>query len=74
MAKKKITIEDLAVITAKGFASVDERFNSLEKRMGERFEKVDERFDKLEFMVGGHGRRLDKAEDNVRILKTAIGK
>ena len=73
----KDELENLALITAKGFASVDERFERVDERfekMDERFDKMDERFDKLEFMVGGHGRRLDKTEDNIRILKTAIGK
>jgi len=77
----KTELENLAIMTAKSFALVDERFDSMKEEIDERFEKVDERFDtmderfdKLEFMVGGHGRRLDKVEDNIRILKTSAGK
>ena len=55
MAKKKITIEDLAGMVKRGFDDVDKRFERVEKEMregfklvGERFEQVDERFDQID--------------------------
>lgn len=35
MVRKKMTIEDLAQITAKGFRGVDERFDRVDKQIGE---------------------------------------
>lgn len=60
----KITIDDLAVMMAKGFSAVDERFDRLEARM-DRFEK---RTDELET---SHGRRLSILENHVFGLKSA---
>ena len=45
MSNKKITIEDLAVITKNGFNEVDKRFTEVDKRFGE----VDKRFGEVEY-------------------------
>jgi len=42
--KKSVTIDDLAVMVAKGFKGVDEKF----ERVDERFVGIDKRFDRLE--------------------------
>ncbi len=53
MPKKKITIEDLAVMVNRGFeetakkADMEVRFNAIDTR----FDKVDERLDRIENIV-----------------------
>lgn len=82
MAKKKVTIEDLAGMTQRGFEGVDKRFEqvdgkigSLHNEMNTRFEHVDARFDHIEnLLIRAHENRLEKLEDEVRILKTLVGK
>ncbi len=52
MSNKKITIEDLAVITKNGFNEVDKRFTEVDKRFTEvdkRFGEVDKRFGEVEY-------------------------
>ncbi len=44
---KKTTIEDLAVITAKGFGGVDKQFEAVDKR----FDGMDKRFDRIENLL-----------------------
>jgi predicted transcriptional regulator len=86
MKKKKSVeelIENLAIITNKGFEEnakqfkrIDERFEQIDTRfekMVERFDRIDERFDKIEFLVGGHDRRLDILEDKVRQISVKVG-
>ncbi|MCC6323427.1 hypothetical protein IT400_01400 [Candidatus Nomurabacteria bacterium] len=78
--QKKITLDDLAIMVAKGFentATKDEmntRFNEVD----ERFNKVDERLDKIESRLDNietnDGKRLDKLEDKTRIIYTAFEK
>lgn len=41
---KKVTIDDLAIMVAKGFEAVDKRFNDVDKR----FNAVDKRLDDVE--------------------------
>lgn len=42
MKKRAMTIEDLAVITSKGFTSVSERLNSIETDLSNQIETLDE--------------------------------
>ena len=82
MAKKKVTIEDLARITKSGFDTVDKRFDAVDKR----FEQVDiklesfrtevnARFDHIEnLLIRAHENRIEKLEDDVRVLKTLVGR
>jgi len=82
MAKKKVTIEDLARITKNGFDTVDKRFEQVDKR----FEQVDanlesfrtevnHRFDHIEnLLIRAHENRIEKLEDDMRTLKTLVGK
>ena len=48
MPKKKVTIEDLAVTTKRGFDAVDKRFEELGNEVNSRFDAVDKRFVNLE--------------------------
>ena len=59
MAKKNITIDDLAIMVKKGFDGVDLRFD-----------KVDESFDKIEKLIfADHKRRLEKLEEEMKELR-----
>jgi archaellum component FlaC len=81
MAKKKVTIEDLARITKSGFDAVDKRFEQVDGKIGSfhnemnaRFEQVNARFDHIEnLLIRAHENRIEKLEDEVKILKTLIG-
>ncbi|MGC9049182.1 MAG: hypothetical protein ACP5IX_03115 [Patescibacteria group bacterium] len=44
---QEMTIEDLAIITKKGFDEVDKRFEGVNNR----FDKLEDRFDKLEATI-----------------------
>ncbi len=67
---KKITIDDLAIMVANGFSSMEERLDfkidGLRDEMNERFDQVDKRFDRIEDQ---HGRRLDTLESRTITLK-----
>ena len=62
---KKITLEDLAMMTQKGFAGMDERLGNMRVEMGKRFDKVEDRLDKVEDRLGRVEDRLDKVEDRL---------
>ncbi|MBX4210573.1 hypothetical protein KW783_01225 [Candidatus Parcubacteria bacterium] len=84
MAKKKVTIDDLAVMVQKGFQEIrsematkadilnlEKRFDNLEERL----EKVEERLDRIEnIILTDYRNRLEKLEDKIRILETAKGR
>ena len=57
----EITIDELAGMTARGFAAVDEKF----ARIDEKFDKVDERFDRLE-------QKIDDLATNLGNLATSM--
>lgn len=60
---KKMTIENLAVITANGFKGVDKRFD-----------EVDKRFDRIEnILLRDHLNRIERLEDTVLRLKVKVG-
>lgn len=65
MAKKSITIDDLAVMVQKGFA---ETATKIELKAME--SRIDKRFDKLEKVVlESHQRRIEKLEAEVKDLR-----
>ncbi len=82
MPKKKITIEDLAAMTQRGFAGVDEKFTGTDNKieglrteMNTRFNEINTRFDRIEnLLLRAHENRLDRIEDDIRVLKTLAGK
>ena len=72
MAKKNITIDDLAVMVQKGFTGVDKRLDGMatKSEMNRRFDLVDKRFDKIENLVlASHQKRIEKLEAEVKELK-----
>lgn len=67
---KKMTIENLAVITANGFKGVDKKFEAVDKR----FDEVDKRFDRIEnLLLRDHLNRIERLEDAVLRLKVKAG-
>jgi tetrahydromethanopterin S-methyltransferase subunit G len=80
--KKGITIDDLAMMTQRGFDGIEKCFDAVETRVGrgfaetkEEFTKVHERLDVFEhLLIGRHDKRLDKLEDDMRVIKTLLEK
>ena len=75
MAKKNITIDDLAVMVQKGFeetakkSDMDVEFERVDKR----FEQVDKRLDKIEkLLIAEDRRRIDKLESRVDYLENIL--
>ena len=72
MAKKKITIEDLAVMVNKGFSGVSQRLDDIEKRTEKRFGDLTEAITKLTKATDDNFRhvnfRLDRVRDDVSDL------
>jgi len=76
MAKKDITINDLAVMVQKGFNGVDKRFEQVDKRL-DTIEscmvtkaEMNRRFDGLEDRVlASHQKRIEKLEAEVKELR-----
>lgn len=59
MAKKHVTIDDLAGMVKRGFDAVDLRFD-----------KVDERFNRIEKLIlVSYNRRIERLEEEVRDIK-----
>lgn len=74
---KKTTIDDLAIITAKGFKGVDKRFEEVGKPL-DALEKdvkaMDTRFDRIEtLLLRDQTNRLERLEDTVLQLKVKAG-
>ncbi len=64
---KKMTIEDLAVITANGFRGVDERIDGVESGMNKRFDRIEN------LLLQDHLNRIERLEDTVLRLKVKAG-
>ena len=69
MVKKKITIEDLAIMTKKGFDEtyerMDKRFAETHEIMDKRFEIVDKRLDLIDRRLEEFDRRFQKIEAQI---------
>lgn len=80
----KITLEKLAAMVRDGFASMDDRFNALERKfdakldvkisdlraeMNERFDQVDEEIKGLHHVDDGLNKRLSRVEKRVDVLE-----
>lgn len=77
MAKKNITIDELAVMVQKGFTEAKEdmnkRFGQVDKRLDGMVTKAEmnRRFDGLEDRVlASHQKRIEKLEAEVKELRT----
>ena len=76
MARKKVTIEDLAGMVKRGFDSVDKRFEQVDQRfdsvdkrfeqVDKRFEQVDKRFDNLENRMEAGFAHVNARLDTIR--------
>ncbi|HEY4495739.1 MAG TPA: hypothetical protein VJC04_00040, partial [Candidatus Paceibacterota bacterium] len=61
-------LENLAMMTAKGFENVDKRFEVVDERfesIDERFESIDKRFESMDKRFDGVDARLDKVESRL---------
>jgi hypothetical protein len=80
MKKRKITLDDLAIMTQNSFTELgvemNTRFDQVDRRfevIDERFEEIDRRFDRVEnLLLRSHDNRLDALEDTVRTIKTKL--
>jgi len=69
MAKKKMTIDTLAVMINRGFEGVDKRFEDVDKR----FDAVDARLERIEKLIlADHKRRIERLEVEMRDLKDLL--
>ena len=64
---KKMTIEDLAVITANGFKGVDTKIEGVEKEMRAGFNRIEN------LLLRDHLNRIERLEDTVLQLKVKVG-
>ncbi|MCC2631132.1 MAG: hypothetical protein K0S38_941 [Candidatus Paceibacter sp.] len=81
---KKITIDELARIMNKSFKHLEEKMvtkddiQRLEGRLDtveEQLSTVDEKLDKIDAKIDiNHENRISKLEDDMRVLKTSLGK
>lgn len=65
---KDITLDGIAQMVARGFASVEKRFTSLEAR----FDALDERLEKIESRLEGAHNRIDVIADMVRPIEQLV--
>lgn len=71
---KKMTIEDLAAITANGFKAVDKRFEAMEGRIDGLESGINKRLDRIEnLLLQDHLNRIERLEDTVLQLKVKVG-
>ena len=64
MSKKKITIEDLAIMVQKGFSEASKKAD-----VDKRFEQVDKKFEKIETQLEHIDNRLYNIEKDVSEIK-----
>ncbi len=80
MAKKQMTIDDLAVMVQKGFQGVDKRLDGVDKRLDriedrldgidDHLEHIDGRLDRIEKIFSvDHKNRIERLEFEVKNLK-----
>ncbi len=80
--KKNLTIDGLGLMVGRGFQSVDERFDKVEKGLGDfkhevsqRFYELNQRFDKLErIILEDYGNRIEILESQVKNLQSDFRK
>lgn len=75
MAKKNITIENLAHMIKRGFDGVYLRFTKINQRfdkINQRFERVDQRFDDVKSRFEGVNRRFDAIDDRLDRIEKLI--
>ncbi len=78
-APKKVTIEDLAIMTQQGFATMDKKmmdgFFAMDQKMEKGFLEVNTRLDRIEnVLINGHENRIERLEDRVEKLMNMSGR
>lgn len=74
MSKKKVTIESLARMVAKGFEEASTKVDGLKLEMNKRFDKVEGRLDRVEsLLTTDYKRRVERLEMDMKELKSLIG-
>ena len=69
MAKKNVTIDDLAVMVQKGFNDIGTKM-ALKGEVNARFDAMDKRFDKIENLIlDNHRKRIEKLEAEIKELR-----
>ena len=69
MAKKNVTIDDLAVMVQKGFNDIGTKM-ALKSEVNTRFVSMDKRFDKIESLIlENHRKRIEKIEAEIKELR-----
>lgn len=66
VANKKVTIDDLAIMVAKGFDGVHKEMNERFDKVYDRFDEVDKRFDEVD-------KRFDKVEKEISDVRENLG-
>jgi len=64
LKKKEVTINDLAVMVAKGFSNVDKRIDGLEERMDKFEDRVGKFEEKMDYRLNSLSNRIDASIDN----------
>ena len=75
MLKKKITIEDLAVMTQGGFREMDKRFDGVEKRLdmfGEQLASLERRVTAIEDILTEHGKIIRRQAEEFRLIRKGL--
>jgi len=72
MKKAKITLDDLARMTAKGFENIDKRFDTVDKRFGKTDSRIDNIEQKMERGFSNVNARLDMIERDVRDIRAKL--
>jgi archaellum component FlaC len=70
--KKETTLDDLAMMVAKGFASQDKRIDKLEEKMDKRFEQVDKRFEQVDQRFAHVDARFDRVEKDLQEVRSVL--
>lgn len=75
---KEITIDELAIMVAKGFEHLESKMDGKFKEVDKKFDKVNERLDDIDYRLskieGNHERRLDILEERMATVKTFFEK
>lgn len=67
LAKKSVTIDDLALMVQRGFLGVDEKFQDVEERMQKGFQNVDEKFQGMDEKFQGMEQRFDELKEELKM-------
>ena len=67
--KKVMTINDLAIMTAKGFSDVHKELTAVRSDVKE----VKDATERIEFRMSAQERRIEILEDKMRIVSTKLG-